>query len=169
MRVGLGMGSNLGDRHGYLRQARAQVLRLPGVGATAWRCAPLYETDPVDCPPGSDAFLNTVLELEADDALVPTDLLARLREIETLLGRPSRYPRNTPRPVDLDILYAGTLTLLTPALTLPHPRLAQRRFVLEPLAAIRPELVLPGFEKPVGRLLQELDDPLKVRMVADSW
>ena len=57
----------------------------------------------------------------------------------------------------------------TPALTLPHPRLAHRRFVLEPLAAIRPDLVLPGFTKPVGRLLRELDDPSKVRMVADSW
>ena len=159
----------MGDRLDYLRQARARVLALPGVAGPGGECAPLYETDPVDCPPGSGTFLNTVMEISADDGLPPHELLAGLRGIETALGRPSRYPRNTPRPVDLDILYAGGLVLDTPALTLPHPRLAQRRFVLAPLAALRPGLVLPGMDKPVDQLLRELDDPATVRQVAPSW
>lgn len=159
----------MGDRLGHLREARARVLALPGVNGLVCLCAPLYETAPVDCPPGTEAFLNTVVEIEAWDSLLPGELLAGLRGIEHELGRPSRYPRNTPRPVDLDILYADHLTLETPALTLPHPRLARRRFVLEPLAAIRPELVLPGLHKPVSQLLRELDDPAGVRQFAPKW
>ena len=169
MRVGLGMGSNLGHRLAALRQARARVLSWPGIDAADCRSAPLYETEPVGCPAGSRAFYNTVIEVEADDSLSPDGFLACLREIERALGRPSRYPRNAPRPVDLDILYAGALKLDTPALTLPHPRLATRRFVLEPLAAIRPALILPGFQKPVSELLRELDDPAKVKQVAAHW
>ena len=109
------------------------------------------------------------MEIDAADSLSPREFLADLREIETALGRPSRYPRNTPRPVDLDLLYAGGLTLDTPSLTLPHPRLARRRFVLEPLAAIRPELILPGLGKPVEQLLRELNDPAAVRPFAPHW
>ena len=169
MRVGLGMGSNLGDRLDGLRQARTRIFALPGIVGVAYRCAPLYETDPVDCPPGSDSFLNTVLEVEVNDALSPAEFLANLRGIEVVLGRPSRRPRNTPRPVDLDILYAGAHRCNTPTLTLPHPRLARRRFVLEPLAAIRPELILPGFHQSVARLLHDLDDPAKVRQVDVNW
>lgn len=169
MRVGLGLGSNQGDRLDHLRQARTRVFALPGVHDTGFLCAPIYETDPVDCPPGSGSFLNTVMEIDVADALVPEEFLGGLRAIETALGRPARYPRNTPRPVDLDILYAGALTLDTPALTLPHPRLARRRFVLAPLAAIRPGLILPGFHKTVVQLLRELDDPAKVRQVDASW
>ena len=169
MHIGLGMGSNLGDRLGGLRQARTRILALPGIAGADCLCAPLYETDPVDCPPGSGPFLNTVMEIEAADSFSPPEFLTCLREIETALGRPSRYPRNTPRPVDLDILYAGAYRWDTPTLTLPHPRLAQRRFVLEPLAAIRPELILPGFQKRVAQLLHDLDDPAKVRQVDVNW
>ena len=169
MRVGLGMGSNMGDRLDHLRGARARVLALPGVNGSDGLCAPVYETAPVDCPPGSEAFLNTVMEIDVVDSHPVSELLAGLREIERELGRPSRYPRNTPRPVDLDILYAGDLALETPTLTLPHPRLAGRRFVLEPLAAIRPHLILPGMHKPVDQLLRELDDPAAVRPFAPDW
>ena len=169
MRVGLGLGSNQGDRLELLRQARQRIVALPDVAGTDCLCAPVFETDPVGCPPGSGAFFNTVMEINAADSLSPHALLAELRNIEAMLGRPSRYPRNAPRPLDIDILYAGELALGTGRLTLPHPRLACRRFVLTPLNAIRPTLILPGFDKAVAELLRELDDPAKVTMVAERW
>ena len=169
MRVGLGLGSNLGDRLEHLRQARARILAIAAVSRSGWICAPLYETGPVDCPPGSGLFLNTVMELEVSDHLSMPRLLEGLRDIEAALGRPSRHPRNAPRPADIDILYAGDLVLDSPQLTLPHPRLALRRFVLEPLAALRPELILPGHDRSVARLLHDLEDPGIVRMVLPDW
>jgi 3-methyl-2-oxobutanoate hydroxymethyltransferase len=94
--------------------------------------------------------------------------MAALRHIELGLGRPERRPVNAPRPIDLDILYAGNLVLPDSSLTLPHPRLHQRRFVLEPLASIRPELVIPGFDKNVWTLLAELSssEPPLLRFAA---
>ena len=176
IRVGIGLGSNLGDRLGNLQQARALIRALPGIvptrqpdGQAACLSAPVYETDPVDCPPGSAPFLNTVIEIGLRDRCSPLQLLAALRQIEQTLGRPSRHPRNSPRRIDLDILYAGHLRMTTSELHLPHPRLHARRFVLEPLAAIRPELKLPGFEKPVNELLHALDDPAKVLPLLATW
>ena len=96
-------------------------------------------------------------------------LLARLREIERLLGRPSHYPRNVSRPIDLDILYAGSHRFSSPDLTLPHPRLRLRRFVLEPLAAIRPDLVLPGEEQSIAGLLRDSADAGSIRLVQRAW
>lgn len=168
LRVGLGFGSNLGDRLGTLRRAREWVLALP-CGPVDPVSAPLFETDPVDCDGDAGVFLNTVVEIGLpEDADLPR-LLAHLREIEQSLGRPSRHPRNVSRPIDLDILYAGTHQLETPALTLPHPRLHQRRFVLAPLAAIRPDLVLPGKEQSVAEILRELADEGSVRLVERAW
>ena len=97
------------------------------------------------------------------------NLLAALRGIEAASAAP-RVIRAMPRARWTSIFSTpATLVLDTPALTLPHPRLAQRRFVLAPLAAIRPELILPGQDKPVAQLLRELDDPGKVRQVAPDW
>ncbi len=168
LRVGLGFGSNLGDRLDNLRQAREEVLairgRLPGVLS-----APIFETDPVDCADEAGAFLNTVVEIGLPaDADLP-GLLARLREIERALGRPSRYPRHVSRLIDLDILYASGQQLITPDLTLPHPRLFTRRFVLAPLAVIRPDLVLPGQKQSVEEILRDLADAASVRPVQLSW
>ncbi len=168
MRVGLGFGSNLGDRLSNLQRARVRVLAMPGFSGAAVS-APLFETEPVDCEGEAGAFLNTVVEIGLpEDADLP-GLLARLREIERSLGRPSRHPRNVSRPIDLDILYAGNRCLETPDLTLPHPRLHQRRFVLAPLAAIRPDLVLPGDEQTIAQILRELDDAGSVRPVQLVW
>ena len=168
MRTGIGFGSNLGDRLANLRTARAAVRALPFVGEPIL-CAPMYESSPVDCGESAPDFYNTVAEVDLLDSADVAELLTALRRIETQLGRPSSRPKNASRSVDLDVLYAGQLVLDTPTLTLPHPRLHQRRFVLAPLADIRPELVLPGQRSPVATLLRELDDPAEVKRAVDAW
>ena len=114
----------------------------------------LYATSPVDCPPGSEPFLNAVIEV----GLVgePEDLLRDLRHCEQALGRPSRALRHAPRGIDLDLLYAGDRQIETANLQLPHPRLAGRRFVLAPLSEINAGLVLPGQKRTVAELLSHL-------------
>ena len=168
MRIGLGFGSNLGDRLANLQRAREHVLAISGCAPDAVS-APIFETEPVDCPGGSGAFLNSVVEIGLPENTNLPRLLARLREIERLLGRPSHYPRNVSRSIDLDILYAGGHRLGSPDLTIPHPRLCERRFVLAPLAAIRPGLVLPGQAQSIADLLQEIPDTGNVRLVQSSW
>jgi 2-amino-4-hydroxy-6-hydroxymethyldihydropteridine diphosphokinase len=169
MRVGIGLGSNVGDRLANLRLAREATLALPGIdGSQPCLSAPIFETEPVGCPPGSAAFLNTVIEVESELPL--PELLGLLRGIEANLGRPSRRPRNSPRSIDLDLLYADDLLFNSPDLILPHPRLTERRFVLAPLAAIRPDLLLPGQQRTVAELLFALkDDPAQVAQVAAAW
>lgn len=166
LRVGIGLGSNLGDRLGSLRTAREQLAEIPGFSGPVLS-APLYETAPLDCTPGSQPFLNSVVEIGYRGH--PVTLLEALLAIEIALGRPSKHPRNAPRPVDLDMLYFGNLTLRNEEIVIPHPRLHLRRFVLEPLAALRSELVLPGQTRSVGRLLQELLDVSSVKLVTAGW
>ncbi len=141
MRTGIALGSNLGDRLANLTAGRAAVLRLPGVTAPVLHSR-VYETEPVGTGPDAGPFLNAVMEV--DFAGDPLTLLAALRSIESALGRPTRYPRNAPRTLDLDILYAGDLVMTDDTLILPHPRLHLRRFVLAPLNDIRPDLRLAG-------------------------
>jgi len=149
--VGIALGSNLGDR---AAEIEAGFAFLQTLSAAALHRSPVIETAPVDCPPGSAAFLNAVAEIQVDPAqLSPHDLLARLQAFETQRGRPRKHGRYTPRPLDLDILYYGERVLETPELTLPHPRLAERLFVLQPLAELRPDLVLPGGNRTVRDLL----------------
>ena len=170
--VGIALGSNQGDRLATLREARARIARLvPGnqQPAAACLCAPVFETEPLDCSPGSGPFLNTVIEISCPPPFSPTRLLLRLQSIENALGRPTRHPRNAPRPIDLDILYAGRFRSELPKLTLPHPRLAQRRFVLEPLAGIRPDLVLPGETRSVAEMLRAFSPEQKVTLYASCW
>ena len=164
--VGIGLGSNVGDRLGNLRRARDMILALPGV--FTGRSAPLYESEPVDCAPGTEPFLNTVMEIAC--SLAPAELLAGLHGIEIALGRPALHLRNAPRSIDLDLLYADDLRLDAPGLTLPHPRLAQRRFVLAPLADLRPGWTLPGAGAGVADLLRALPPTAGiVARVASAW
>ncbi len=142
MRYGIALGSNLGDREWNLREAVRLLLTTVEPAPVLTASAPVYETAPVDCPEGSQNFLNTVVELEWDGQ--PLSLLRAMLAIEEQLGRPNAHAHHAPRTVDLDMLYADDVVMNEPELTLPHPRLAQRLFVLEPLAAIRPDLVLPG-------------------------
>jgi 2-amino-4-hydroxy-6-hydroxymethyldihydropteridine diphosphokinase len=140
----IGLGSNLGDREGNLRAA---LERLSELGPL--RVSSVRETDPVGVA-DQPKFLNAGAELETD--LSPQELLARLLEIERELGRErSSETRWGPRPLDLDLLLYGQETIDAPGLTVPHPRLAERRFALEPLHELEPDLALPD-----GRRIQDL-------------
>jgi len=166
MKTGIALGSNLGDRLANLVAGRDAVLRLPGVSAPVLRSR-VYETEPVGTGPDAGPFLNAVIEIEFDDD--PLVLLSALRTIEAALGRPAGHPRNAPRTLDLDILYAGDLVRNDAALILPHPRLHLRRFVLAPLGDIRPDLRLPGHTRSVAELLAQLDDPAAVAVFTGNW
>jgi 2-amino-4-hydroxy-6-hydroxymethyldihydropteridine diphosphokinase len=154
MKAGIALGSNLEPRLLTLQAARRRIFELHDTAAPV-ASSKVYETSPVDCPEGSGAFLNAVLEITTN--LSPEELLHRLRAIEQDLGRPAEHGHNAPRPIDLDILYCDDIVLNGPDLTLPHPRMAERRFVLQPLADIRPELVLPNSTRTIRDLLNTLD------------
>jgi 2-amino-4-hydroxy-6-hydroxymethyldihydropteridine diphosphokinase len=133
-RAYVGLGANLGDREATIRSA---IDLLPDVVAVST----LIETDPVgylDQP----RFLNGVAALET--GLSPRELLGRLLDVERELGRTRDGPRFGPRTIDLDLLLYGDAVIDEPGLTLPHPRMHERRFVLEPLAELDPGLVVPG-------------------------
>ena len=159
MRTGIALGSNLGDRLVHLRTGRDEVMRVPGVSSPLL-CSQVYETEPVGSGPEAGAYLNAVIEVEFNGQ--PIDLLESLQQIEASHGRPSKRPRNAPRTLDLDILYVGNLVLSNEEVVIPHPRLHLRRFVLTPLADIRPDLTLPGQQQSVARLLETLGDPSAV-------
>ena len=150
MHCGIALGSNVGDRLAHLRAGQAALVQLH-TGPAAPLFSAIYETEPVDCAPGTKPYLNAVMEIEYDGE--PLALFHALQQIERVQGRPAEHGHNAPRTLDLDLLYAGDCTLDTPELILPHPRLSVRRFVLQPLADIRPELVLPGIQKSVAELL----------------
>jgi 2-amino-4-hydroxy-6-hydroxymethyldihydropteridine diphosphokinase len=141
----VGLGSNLGDREGTIRAA---IAALPGVVAVS----ELRETNPVGVTE-QPVFLNGAVALETE--LSPRQLLDALLAIERELGR-ERRERWGPRTIDLDLLLYGDETVDEPGLTVPHPRLHERRFALEPLADLDPELVVPG-RGPVSALLAALD------------
>jgi len=146
MRAAIALGSNLGDRLALLKTAARRIRTLHD-GNGPFLSSPVYETAPVDCPEGSPSFLNAVVELSS--SLPPFDLLALTRTWEMELGRRHDTPKNSPRPIDLDLLFVGTHQISHKALTLPHPRILERLFVLQPLADICPSRILPGMLEPV--------------------
>ena len=166
MRAAIAFGSNLGDRLANLAAGRDAVLRIADISAPVLQSR-VYETEPVGTGPDAGPFLNAVIELEFTGD--PHVLLAGLRTIESALGRPLRYPRNAPRTLDLDILYAGDFALNDDALILPHPRLHLRRFVLAPLNDIRPGLQIPGQKHTVSELFARLEDTAAVTVFAEHW
>ena len=153
MRVGIALGSNLDDRLENLRAARRHLFALHE-DRGPFLCSRIYETEPVDCPPGSAPFLNAAIELAS--TLPPLDLLKKLQAIEHLLGRPLNHAHHAPRTIDLDILYYDNLAFTLPELTLPHPRITERAFVLHPLADIAPTRILPGQTQPIAALLEKI-------------
>ena len=141
--VGIALGSNLGDSAAEL-DAGIDFLRSLSYDGMV-RESPRLETAPVDCPPGSPNFLNSVAEIVIDSrSLPPRQLLQKLQAFEFHRGRARIRPVNSPRPLDLDIIYYGDWMLNEPDLVIPHPRAHLRSFVLEPLSHLRPELILPG-------------------------
>ena len=148
-RVYIALGGNLGDRRANLERAVELLDADPALELVA--VSSLRETDPVGYE-DQPRFLNGALA--ADTALSPRELLDRLLAVERELGRERRGPRFGPRTVDLDLLLYGDETVDEPGLTVPHPRLAERPFVLEPLAELDPELALPD-----GRRVRDLLRP----------
>jgi 2-amino-4-hydroxy-6-hydroxymethyldihydropteridine diphosphokinase len=165
MRIGVALGSNLGDRLANLRAARKALVGL--VGDKALLVSPVYETDAIGCEPGAGKFLNAVLELEYDGD--PTELLEKLIGVEESLGRNRNHSRNVSRKIDIDLLYADGLNVQNERLQLPHPRLHLRKFVLQPLANMRPDLVLPNQTTTVRELLAQNQDSTKVIRLAEKW
>lgn len=164
---GISLGSNQGDRLALLRQARHRIESLPDTRLTAQ--SSVYETEPVEVPSRHtvERFLNAVLIVGS--ALEPEAMAVALHAIEAALGRRRSEERNAPRPIDLDMIYAGERRLATPSLVVPHPRWASRRFVVEPLAEVRPTLRLPGESRTVGEVLRALPPVPGVELYVRSW
>ena len=150
-RAYVGLGANLGEREATLRAALALLAGEPGIELV--EVSTFRETDPVDVI-DQPRFVNAAAVVETE--LSPRALLERLLAIERALGRTRDGPRFGPRTIDLDLLLYGAEEVRERGLTVPHPRIAQRRFVLEPLAELEPDLVVPG-AGPVRALLARLD------------
>lgn len=153
------LGSNLGDSARVIREAIARLQKFS--------CAPLlqsslWQTSPVDSPPGSPPFVNAVVGLAPHDGETPESLLAKLQTLEKEFGRQTKQILNEPRPLDLDLIAFGNELRTTSTLTLPHPRAHLRRFVLQPLAEIAPDLILPGQTETVVTLLTVLNSGEKI-------
>jgi 2-amino-4-hydroxy-6-hydroxymethyldihydropteridine diphosphokinase len=149
IKVFIGVGSNLGDRAGYFEFAHKELLDVAGL--TDLRCSPVYETEPLEVEGGG--FLNAVWSFKVD--LSPGDLLKKIQEIEAQAGRRREKPHQA-RTLDLDILFYGDQVIRKPGITVPHPRIHGRAFVLVPLCDLEPEFIHPALKKTIRELLKDL-------------
>ena len=159
----IALGSNLGDSRATLRRA---MDRLQELSTQPIQKSSLWQTTPVDCPPGSPPFVNAVIGLVPLPGETPETLLAKLQSLEREFGRAPKTVLNEPRPLDLDLIAFGDAVLHTPKLVLPHPRAHERRFVLQPLSEIAPDLILPGQSNTVAQLLAELPPDAAMQKIA---
>jgi len=151
----LALGSNVGDREENLRRAVAAIGRRMTVVAASsvYETQPMYRED-------QDWFLNCVVVVQTE--MEPVPLLAWLKEAEVKMGRDREGGSNGPRTIDLDVLFYGDAVVSGPSLTVPHPRMAERAFVLVPLAEVRPRLVHPVLKKSAAAMLEGLKTDKKV-------
>jgi 2-amino-4-hydroxy-6-hydroxymethyldihydropteridine diphosphokinase len=149
----IALGSNLGNSAEMLSTV---MDRLQTLTAQPLLRSSLWRSSPVDCPPGSPPFVNAMAGLRPLPRETPESLLAKLQALEKTFGRAPKKILNEPRPLDLDLIAFGREQRHSAALTLPHPRAHLRRFVLQPLSEITPDLILPGQSKSVSDLLAEL-------------
>ncbi len=159
----LGLGSNVGDRRGHLEQA---VAALPAQGVTVLASSSVYETEPVGEVLDQRDFFNACIRIETTHD--PEQLLDACKRVERDLGREPGGVRHGPRPIDVDVLLLGSLEHSSQRLTLPHPEVLARRFVLVPLLELDPELTLPGGKRaadalsglPEGQAVRRVGEPL---------
>lgn len=150
-KVFIGVGSNLGDRAGYLEFAKKEIFLV--AGTKVLECSPVYETEPVGVEGG--AFLNAVWSFDSE--LLPQDLLRKMQEIEALANRQRIKPHQA-RTLDLDILFYGDQVIREPGMIVPHPRLHERAFVLLPMADLAPEFMHPVLKKTIKELLKAFSE-----------
>jgi 2-amino-4-hydroxy-6-hydroxymethyldihydropteridine diphosphokinase len=151
----IAFGSNLGDSRRIILDA---IARLQKFSSSPILKSSLWQTSPVNCPPNSPRFVNAIVGLIPRENETPESLLKKLCELEKEFGRAPKMILNEPRPLDLDLIAFGNEIRRSQELTLPHPRAHERRFVLQPLSEIAPELILPGQTKVISRLLAELQN-----------
>jgi 2-amino-4-hydroxy-6-hydroxymethyldihydropteridine diphosphokinase len=151
----IALGSNLGNPRQNVLSAMERLQQLSDKPLLR---SSMLQTTPVDCPPGSPDFINAVVGMVPRAGETPESLLASLKSLEREFGRLPKKLLNEARPLDLDLVAFGNQTRTTAELTLPHPRAHQRRFVLQPLSELAPDLVLPGQAQTVSDLLNALPE-----------
>ena len=167
MEIGFSLGSNLYNRKQLLMQAKNLLLSAPRT--TFIVQSPIYETTPVDVKPEYQdmAYLNSIVVVESD---LPLDSwLPYIGKIEDSLGRERSEDRNAPRTIDIDIIYAGNQIIDSGGLEVPHPRWAERRFVVQPLCDVRPEMVFPECSKTVAQILKALPIDEGLHIFDEQW
>ncbi len=167
METGFSLGSNMGGRLHLLRQAKTLILLEPQVKFVDQ--SPVYETEPVGVKPQykSMKFLNAALIVESQ--YTPEEWLAKIKKIEKTLHRSHPEDPNAPRTIDVDIIFWGDQIVDSDLLQIPHPRWSERRFVVQPLADVRPEMVLPGTKEPVQEILAGMLNDDDVRLFTEKW
>ncbi len=160
----IALGSNIGDKLFYLQQARHKLRNLSTDHIL--RQSSVYQTSPIDCLDGSPDFLNAVIAI--DYAGTAEDLLAQTQLIENQLDR-TRFAINSPRTIDVDILCFGDQLLSEKKLELPHPRMHLRRFVIEPLCEIAPDLRIPGLKFTAAEYLCDLKGTQRIELHRKDW
>jgi len=167
MEIGFSLGSNLYNRKRLLMQAKNLLLTAPRTSFVDQ--SPIYETTPVDVKPEYQgmAYLNSIIIVESE--LPMESWLSYIGKIEHNLGRERTEDRNAPRPIDIDMIYANEQIIDSNGLEVPHPRWAERRFVVQPLSDVRPGLVLPEEHQSVSEILRSLPPDKGLVKFDEKW